>query len=282
MSRRGHHFPERFARTCPPVRRPAESGQVDKLPSAIDEHGLTNSATPVAPAIDRAIGSARRLDSERSLIPSRFDDWRAEFDERAAIVEYDGEIPRAWAEGFARLDPDRPPADVPPRRWQRFVDDVGRFLDDGWAAEAAALGWGPLDLFGCDRERPFARIDHAGLLWLLNGDRLVELDRHRAMIETRTGARQSYRRRPVAVGEVVLAWELAEIQMTVTRNADLAAGRMRRLRQRQRDGIVYLGIELRVSKIGRLVALGYLSPDYCGDLEKVRDALYWFLDTQLR
>ena len=165
----------------------------------------------MALAIARAIGGARRPDSKPSFISSSLDDWRTGFDERAAIVEYDGKIPRAWAEGFARLDPDRPPVDVPLRRWQCFVDDIGRFLGAGWAAEAAALDWGPLDLFGCDRERPFARIDRAGLLWLLNGDRLVELDRHRAMIETRTGGRQSYRRRPVAVGEVVLAWELAEI-----------------------------------------------------------------------
>src|SRR5262245_59093692 len=43
-------------------------------------------------------------------------------EERAAIAEYDGGIPRAWAEGFARLDPDGPPADVPLRRWRTFVD----------------------------------------------------------------------------------------------------------------------------------------------------------------
>ena len=54
--------------------------------------------------------------------------------------------PRAWAEGFARLDPDRPPGDVPPKRWQRFVDDVGRFLDSPFCAVAAAIGWGPYDL----------------------------------------------------------------------------------------------------------------------------------------
>jgi hypothetical protein len=35
-----------------------------------------------------------------------------------------------------------------------------------------ALGWGPFELFGCDSERPFVRIDQAGLLWLLNGNRL--------------------------------------------------------------------------------------------------------------
>jgi hypothetical protein len=128
--------------------------------------------------------------------------------ERAAIIEHDGDILRGWAEGFARLDPDRPPGNVPLRRWQRFVDDAGLFLDSPFCAVAAALGWGPHDLFGCDRDRPFARIDQAGLLWLLNGDTLVEINRHTAIIERRTGVRQIFRRRPVAVGEVVLAWEL--------------------------------------------------------------------------
>jgi hypothetical protein len=134
--------------------------------------------------------------------------WGAAEEERAAIVEYEAGIPRAWAEGFARLRPERPLADVSPKRWQQFIDDIGRFLDAGWAEKASALGWGPLDLFGCDRERPFARLDHAGLLWLLNGDRLAELDCHRAVVERSTGSRQVFRRRPLAVGEVVLAWEL--------------------------------------------------------------------------
>jgi hypothetical protein len=134
--------------------------------------------------------------------------WDEAEEERAAIVEHDGAIPRAWAEGFARLRPERPLADVSPKRWQQFIDDIGRFLDAGWAEKASALGWGPLDLFGCDRERPFARLDHAGLLWLLNGDGLAELDCHRAVVERSTGSPQVFRRRPLTVGEVVLAWEL--------------------------------------------------------------------------
>ncbi len=116
--------------------------------------------------------------------------------ERAAIVGHDGGAPREWADGFARLDPDRPPGDVPPQRWLRFVNDVGRFLDSGFAMQAAALGWEPLDLFGCDRDRPFARIDQAGLLWQLNGNRLVALTADAAVIDTRSGARQTYRRKP--------------------------------------------------------------------------------------
>jgi hypothetical protein len=85
---------------------------------------------------------------------------------------------------------------------------VGLFLDCPFCAVAAALGWGPHDLFGCDRDRPFARIDYAGLLWLLSGDRLVALTARTATIETRTGARQTYRRKPNEAGRV-LAWELA-------------------------------------------------------------------------
>jgi len=133
--------------------------------------------------------------------------WGEAEAERAGVAEYDGGIPRDWAEGFARLDPNHSPGDVPPRRWQQFVNDVGRFLDSPFCAVAAVLGWGPLDLFGCDRDRPFARIDQAGLLWLLNGDRLVALTENTATIERRTGARQTYRRRPSGSGRV-LAWEM--------------------------------------------------------------------------
>jgi hypothetical protein len=113
------------------------------------------------------------------------------------------------AEALARLDPNKPQGDVPPRRWLRFIDDCGRFLDGGWAARATALGWGPLDLFGCDRERPFARVDHLGLLWMVKGGTIVELHRDRAILETESGVRQTYRRRPVEVGRVVLVWELS-------------------------------------------------------------------------
>jgi hypothetical protein len=129
-------------------------------------------------------------------------------EERAALIEHEGGIPREWAEGFARLDPNRPPGDVPLRRWRTFVDDIGVFLDGRWAATAAALGWGPGELFGCDRDRPFARVDTAGLLWLLNGDTLVALSSEIAVIERVTGARQTYRRRAPRDGDVSLAWEM--------------------------------------------------------------------------
>lgn len=116
-------------------------------------------------------------------------------DKRAAIIEYDSGVPRVWAEALARLDPACPPGDIPPKRWLRFIDDCGRFLDDGWATHAARLGWGPLDLFGCDRIKPFARINRAGLLWLLDGRKLLALSADAAAIATASGGYLAFRRR---------------------------------------------------------------------------------------
>lgn len=86
---------------------------------------------------------------------------------------------------------------------------MGRFLDAGWVEKAAALGWGPSDLFGCGRDRPFARVDKAGLLWMLNGDKLVALSENTATIETQGGARQTLRRKFEASSPAP-AWELKE------------------------------------------------------------------------
>src|SRR5215470_3524598 len=69
------------------------------------------------------------------------DAWTGAHEERAAIIEHDSCIPRAWAEALARLDAARQPADIPPKRWLQFIDDCGRFLDGGWAERASTLGW---------------------------------------------------------------------------------------------------------------------------------------------
>jgi hypothetical protein len=168
----------------------------DGLPSTVSHtvDSVTAAGTPFEPPIPRP--------TDRVLAT-----WSEVEEERAAIVEYDGGIPRAWAEGFARLDPNQPPADVPPNRWRRFVDDVGSFLDGPFCAVAAALGWTAFDLFGADRDRPFARVDQLGLLWLLEGDRLDLLTSDAATFVRRSGARQTFGRTPHRPGQV-LAWEV--------------------------------------------------------------------------
>jgi hypothetical protein len=132
----------------------------------------------------------------------------ADFEDRAAIVEYDGGIPRAWAEGFALLHPDRPPARVPLRRWKAVIDAIGTFLDH-WAAKAAALGWEAADIFGADAARPEISWLNAGPLWAGNGARMVEVHPDHIVFETRSGARQTHYRRP-QICPRALPWELGE------------------------------------------------------------------------
>jgi hypothetical protein len=93
------------------------------------------------------------------------------------------------------VDPGQPPGDVPLRRWQQFIADTRGFLNSGFAAQATALGWTVTDLFGCDDRRPFARIDKMGLIWLLHCDRLVAIRADAAIIEAKSGARTTCRRR---------------------------------------------------------------------------------------
>jgi hypothetical protein len=56
---------------------------------------------------------------------------------------------------------------------------------------------------------------------------------------------------------------------------------MRRLRERRRDGLRCLNIELRATEIDELITRGFLPPDVRNEQAAVRDALYAFLDRTL-
>jgi hypothetical protein len=157
--------------TCPPE---DQTGQVDRLVSAFSSQARTGHKLNI---------------------------------ENAPIVESEFALAKGWVEASARLDYARPPADVPLRRWIQLIDDISRFVDGGFARRTARLGWAALDLFGCDREKPFARIDRQGLCWLIAGNRLIDLSESGAIIETWTGARQTWRPKPNEPGRV-LPWEL--------------------------------------------------------------------------
>jgi hypothetical protein len=94
-------------------------------------------------------------------------------------------------------------------RWRQLIHDCGRLLDAGLIAEAARLDWTAFDLFGCDDTKPYARIDQMGLFWFVGGGRVVSISMSAAVIETLTGARQTYRCKPSDAGRV-LAWELTQ------------------------------------------------------------------------
>jgi hypothetical protein len=115
--------------------------------------------------------------------------------------------PDDWRVGLNRLDPNWPLRDTPLRQWEIFLKDCRRFLDRGAAIQAVGLGWTGLDLFGCDPDAPYARVDRLGLLWLLHGRPLVLFNAEHAGIGFGRSVVQTYRRDDTT-GRV-LPWDIA-------------------------------------------------------------------------
>jgi hypothetical protein len=89
----------------------------------------------------------------------------------------------------------RCPDYVEPNRWQQCIEDAQRFLAD-CGAQAEALGWTADELLGL-HEPPkepkpnyhrLSRYDCTGLIWGLNGRRVVALSSDTATVETSSGA----------------------------------------------------------------------------------------------
>lgn len=98
-------------------------------------------------------------------------------------------------------------AALPLQRRHAFADECSQFLYCRWAGEAVPLRWGRQELLGCDCGSPIARIERTGLLWLLNGRRLVAMTDAAAVIACAAGVHQAYRRAATQPGRV-LAWEI--------------------------------------------------------------------------
>jgi hypothetical protein len=90
---------------------------------------------------------------------------------------------------------------VPEDRWQRAVADGRTFLAR-WGDQAHALGWTARDLFGLiavpEHAKPsfsrLSRYDETGLIWLLQGRKVVALTEATAAIQSSTSAIMTYRR----------------------------------------------------------------------------------------
>lgn len=111
-----------------------------------------------------------------------------EFSERAAISEFDGQVPSEWSEGFARLQCMERPASIPENRWLQVIDDAGRFLDS-WGAKLAAFGWSAPEVFGVHPSRPEVR--RGGLVWHLRGCKVLAACEDRVIVESKSGNKQS-------------------------------------------------------------------------------------------
>jgi len=93
-------------------------------------------------------------------------------------------------------------------RWQQAIKDADSFLLS-WGGQAAALGWTARDLLGLadvpDKPGPnyqrLSRYDQMGLVWMLQGRRVVALTKDSALIKTANGTLSYYRRPNGAAGE---------------------------------------------------------------------------------
>jgi hypothetical protein len=118
-------------------------------------------------------------------------------------------VPSSWIEGVARLEDHRPPTDIPAHRWRQFLGDCNSFLtsSENWVERAADLGWDAVVLFGCRRHRPLVHLGGAGLLWAINGGRILELHRGWAVYELPpNGSRRVFDRRRLDPANVTLPW----------------------------------------------------------------------------
>jgi len=109
------------------------------------------------------------------------------------------------ADGLTRLRMMSPPRITRPAVWPVVVADALRLASEGWAAQALALGWEPVQLWGCSPDKG-GNPDHDGLAVLLCERRIVVLDDRSALIESQAGARRLFNRRPM-VGAVLL-WDI--------------------------------------------------------------------------
>ncbi len=101
------------------------------------------------------------------------------------------QVPREWSWGVGRLLSQPEPLLLSEGRWTQAQEDSADFLHI-WGEQAYALGWDVLALFGVSPTAPEARVDQAGLCWLLRGDKVVVLTEDAAIIELRNGVRQSF------------------------------------------------------------------------------------------
>jgi hypothetical protein len=131
-------------------------------------------------------------------------EWTDSLERRPTLVEHDARAGKRKNEPpyermLAALCKRRPDL-VEDNRWHQAIADSIAFVAQ-WGEQAAALGWTARDLFGLadvpDKPAPsfqrLSRYDQTGLVWLLQGRRVVTLTKDTAVIETANGT-LSYRR----------------------------------------------------------------------------------------
>lgn len=116
--------------------------------------------------------------------------------------------PPSWVWHFELLDYGTPPSSVTDPDWRQLIEAGRIFIANGWPVRAASLGWTARDLIGCDLRAPVARLDRAGLIWLLgDGHRVVAMTADHAVIASSSGQYLRFYRRERGSGRI-MPWDL--------------------------------------------------------------------------
>jgi hypothetical protein len=86
----------------------------------------------------------------------------------------------------------RRPPDCLPHRWTIAVIGFRRFIAEGWADQALALGWTPVELFRLPEL--WSQIWLCGAAWLIGEAHVVAVSEVAITIETPSGTRLMFRR----------------------------------------------------------------------------------------
>ena len=146
------------------------------------------------------------------------------FQERSAIIEFDGGQPRREAETLAAQEQGFADADSLHgelvRRWAAEIERLATlpavtpegsealrraraFIAEGWALQAVRLGWGEVELFGICPRAPWQRLDRTGAAF----GGAVQVVTQEAVAYV--GGLRRYRAQVNNDGGAVLIWELA-------------------------------------------------------------------------
>ncbi len=125
----------------------------------------------------------------------------------AALLQVPDGVPVDWVQGVADLLAMPPHAAWPEPAWRVLREDALTFLKD-WAAQADALGWDALALFGVHAAAPHARLDGMGLVPLLGGRPVIALTEDAVGIRAGSGGTQTFRRHRSPPPGRCLVWEL--------------------------------------------------------------------------
>jgi hypothetical protein len=114
-------------------------------------------------------------------------------------------LPAPIQAGLEVLRSKRAPRLARPELWPGIVSDALRLAREGWAGKALALGWDPLQLWGCSPLKG-GDVDREGLAVCLAGRQVALLDELTAIMESQAGTHSVFRRRPT--DGALLLWDL--------------------------------------------------------------------------